>query len=571
MKIYPGNHAIKYSEDVTVNTLPLANLSEIKKDVTTEIVVNDKFLHADIEKIAYPYQSFTTDKVMLFDTDNKPIEFSGDYLVQSGDKYYFKLKNSVEFTPETFNYSVLVKREADYDAGKQYNINIACYDMQLAETVAALFAPTSVFKPDNITINDNDYHISSFLNRTLEDTDFIFIDENDLSEELLELFTESHVNVIAIDFAEKYFTEADNDTSYTYLNNMIYSSNVFAAKDFLAKNANFETIEANYNNKDFQVINVFQDNSPIALLNKPGSAYLLLIESNVINHSDYTYKLIFELLMNMYLNSYWQSRTRQQYIADNKIDYYIRLNKTYNAYHPKISLDEIFLEDNFDDSINHVIYEIITDRKDIVYLGKDKYNNLLFRKTSKTDPKKEDNALSVFSANNTVINYNAQNNVIKILEDTFNIKLITVDDKNYLAISPFRSSSERIYSPKLQIIEIGDRADVIVIYDHEAKMFRIVDTTAYNEKLYGTRFASVKTDYSSEPSCYDTRIYGGGEIDANDNYEMIDTGCLYGRPYRLGSIMIVKIPAIYQKLEKEIKAELTKHVSSGDYFLLVFE
>ena len=52
---------------------------------------------------------------------------------------------------------------------------------------------------------------------------------------------------------------------------------------------------------------------------------------------------------------------------------------------------------------------------------------------------------------------------------------------------------------------------------------------------------------------------------------MIDTGSLKGRPFRLGSTMIIKLPKRFEQYKSILESELQKHISSGDYPILIFE
>ena len=51
----------------------------------------------------------------------------------------------------------------------------------------------------------------------------------------------------------------------------------------------------------------------------------------------------------------------------------------------------------------------------------------------------------------------------------------------------------------------------------------------------------------------------------------IDTGSLKGRPFRLGSTMIIKLPKRFEQYKSILESELQKHISSGDYPILIFE
>ena len=52
---------------------------------------------------------------------------------------------------------------------------------------------------------------------------------------------------------------------------------------------------------------------------------------------------------------------------------------------------------------------------------------------------------------------------------------------------------------------------------------------------------------------------------------MIDIGNIYGRPYRIGSTVIIKLPKALQQYEQLLLKELDKHIASGEIPTLIFE
>ena len=82
--------------------------------------------------------------------------------------------------------------------------------------------------------------------------------------------------------------------------------------------------------------------------------------------------------------------------------------------------------------------------------------------------------------------------------------------------------------------------------------------------------ARINLSSKNSLSCGDIRQLGGGDI-SSLNYEMIDSGSIKGRPYRIGSTMIIKLPKRFSAYKDILEKEIKKHMASGDYPILIFE
>ena len=207
----------------------------------------------------------------------------------------------------------------------------------------------------------------------------------------------------------------------------------------------------------------------------------------------------------------------------------------------------------------------------INFIGINKQKDLFFRKAEKSDPDKKANSILIYTTNKTVLNYDFDKNVIKLIENKLIINHKQIEDKNYIIIDSFRSSKNRISLESSQSILIPDDRKYVVYYNNLLEEFDIVHSDNYDEIIHGKKFATVKLDYDSNIDCCDMRIVGGGEDSKVVNYEMIDTGNINGRPYRVGSTMIIKLPKRFEIHKDKIISEVKKHMSSADYPILLFE
>ena len=78
----------------------------------------------------------------------------------------------------------------------------------------------------------------------------------------------------------------------------------------------------------------------------------------------------------------------------------------------------------------------------------------------------------------------------------------------------------------------------------------------------------IKLDTKIEPT--DTRIIGGGSSKF-DNYEYIDTGNILGRPYRIGTSMVITLPKKYESHRDQLQEQIDKHISSSEAAVLLFK
>jgi hypothetical protein len=83
--------------------------------------------------------------------------------------------------------------------------------------------------------------------------------------------------------------------------------------------------------------------------------------------------------------------------------------------------------------------------------------------------------------------------------------------------------------------------------------------------------AIIRLKDNKDISYKDIRTTGGGEWSTIPNYEMIDSGNIMGRPIRYGSIMVIQLPQRFSPMAEEIRTEVVKHITSGDYPVFLFK
>ena len=364
-------------------------------------------------------------------------------------------------------------------------------------------------------------------------------------------------------------------------------SSIYKDKEFLFHGAEYvrfnkDIIETIFPQTVYYYSNMFVDNSPVAVLHKPNEGFIILSHSSIINYSEETFRLIFEIIAHTFFQSYFETKTRRQYITDEPIDYYLKTNAGFNEYHPRINLDKILFEDGYNSQIAYSIEEVdaklnLKGNEDrIRYLGLDKFNNLLFRKTIKTDPIKEAGKVSVFTVNDTVINFDKDRSVIRLVEEIPRIGYQYMDNRSEITVAPLFSSGRCVdirYTSKIAKDDNNRHlmlnTDYWLYYDAVEKSFKLSRDSIERDK---EKIVVARINLSSKNSlnCGDIRQLGGGDI-SSSNYKMVDSSSIKGRPYRVGSTMIIKLPKRFNTYKDILEREIKKHMASGDYPILIFE
>lgn len=579
MKIYPGNHKIATTEDLIVNYIPLAYFTEKNYKINPHIDINKSYYGKQSSNKIYPYQQFDSEDILFFDESGNKIDAT-KYLKRNGNKYYFEPQNSVEFIPQEFSYRILLGKEDTYKNNINYDISIGAYSLDIAEKLIGIFNNETYSKPSNIIINNNSLLPSSMINLALTDTDFLFVDQdyiNSIEDSDIDNILDNHTNLwITYEEYENLIIKDNNDLYYIYESPEIYNTTLYFPSD--DSKIKFDTnieLERFPKNK-YEYINLFVGNCSVLVLKKENGAFIIISHSSLIDNAGTNYKLIYEILIKIYLNSYFETKERSSYISEEKIDYFIKVYKRFNKYHPDINLNTILYEENFNDRINFNIVSVRFGSNDtsgseatwMSYLGKDKNGGLLFKTSNKLDPAKSKGTISVFTTKSTIIFYNDEENNLYSIEDNLEIYYKEINEKPYIAIKPYRSTNKKIYLEQEQLIEITENDKYGLVYDYPSNKFLLV---SYNENNQDSYAATIKVDYTSTLSCADIRTVGGGESSSTPNYDMIDTGSIKGRAYRIGSTMIIKLPLRYKKHKENLMTEIKKHMASADYPILVFE
>ena len=224
-------------------------------------------------------------------------------------------------------------------------------------------------------------------------------------------------------------------------------------------------------------------------------------------------------------------------------------------------------DERFNTELKYIIKEVFVS-SNAEYSGITRFSDMLFKKVSERlkDHSKGNNMLA-YTSEKTLLIYDRNSSKIQIVESGLSLRN---NGNMTITIDPMFSTKYNIVSPEERTLTIPSKAGtyLLVYVKNSPKVFII---TAGDNVEDSTVIAKISITDNLDIKYKDVRILGGGEWSTEPNYEMIDTGNIYGRPIRYGSIMIIQLPMRFKTIQKELQSEVEKHVTSGDYPILVFK
>ena len=172
----------------------------------------------------------------------------------------------------------------------------------------------------------------------------------------------------------------------------------------------------------------------------------------------------------------------------------------------------------------------------------------------------------IYTINRTLAIYNPEQIDLWTIESGVSVRQL---DAYTLSVSPVISSRYQIFKPEETILSVEGIGTWHICY--QPGLNDIVIVRPKDKQDTWIILADVEIAINEEIDYKDIRIPGGGEASVEPDYEMIDTGNLYGRPYRYGCPMIIRIPKRYRPMQKEIRNEIEKHMTSGDYPIILYK
>lgn len=580
MKIYPEAHKISAKEDTTPLDIPLAYIESITKNAELSLEPTDDFSRLASTSIVDMYQKFTNPDTLFFDEDGKPTDVE---LKRVGSEYMYN-PAVTEWTPDKFSYRTILQRSGDYRADLLYNVRIGIVDDDGAkgsffQSLVSLFSDSSM-KPTNLSINNGEMTEDSFINVTYDDADFIFVSlesgVEDVSDIPISDILASNCNIWLFVKSFGSTLVSLEDSAYTCYpsKHQVYTTDSYDL-DY-AYRFDVDTENKSYPMSSYEYINLFDDTCPILVLKSEYNGYIIVSEVDFLDHLDTQGKLIFEIMMQVFMSGYLHTSTRTTWITDELIDYYLNRYTLFQKRHPVINIFKQLEDDGINTKIDLNIVNVLTD-ENVTYKKMDIKGNMYFEKVKATDPVKGADAISLYSTSGSVLYYDNLP-VIQTIADALTIDYTYEEDTGtyQITIPAFRDSDLYLWTDQQTIaITPTDETEYILYVDRDdskqsASVWYIVPASGFVD-INGIKAATITVKKEYTLNVYDLRQDGGGEASPVPNYEMIDTGSLLGRPYRLGSTLIIRFPKSYEQYKDILQEQIERNISSGEYPILIFE
>lgn len=613
MKIYPSKANIVQTPTINLTTdIPLAYIDTESKDYTLNIV--DAMEAGEITPVL-PYTTFPSYEIALFKPTSKTnlIDSTNFYKIDHssiiqrvGNEYQYIPLNSITFEPETFNYNVIVKKNLPYIPQRTYNIKIGCIDninnTNLSEKLIRIFgdAPSRGICPNNIWVNNKDLSIYSLTNNAINNLDFIFIsskdgksyqkydpttkvfkDFNDFNKEYLSKQT----NVwMSIDHFPLNLTKLPCSINNPTLYNNVETSTLGVVQSTITKE--LFTID-NESNEEVTLHTIFNTNACAVIKEYKDKGFMIYTPSDFFMNIEKNINIFYEILFYVYRNSYLKSESINQWITDKVPDYVITNNKltTIDKFLSNKTIPELFHLSDSDVTFS----KIIIDKENVIM--KTIYNNYLTFEKKFTgnyikyaDPDKmNDSMVSIYTPQKQIIYFDE---FVYTIQDSIKdkIKYKRVDNSFVINLRNFKNSYHNINIGSDATNDLTIPLTRTINYKQVAInntdfyiccKENILSCYAVNEykKDYGIIIARInisKTD--TQPKVYDMRRRGGGlPENAEDDFNMLDIGHLYGLAYRKAGTVVITLPTKLKPYKDLIKKVVSKHIVAEKYPVIIFE
>lgn len=631
MKIYPSKHRVKQVAESNIDrdiSIALAYLNRENVEYKINRTVAEDFSFTT-KTALIPNQEIINEDVLIFDDYGNPMD-SATVINRVEDKYYYYPNNMIEFDPLQFTYEVIAKKRMNYNINSKFNMNIHCIDDPenlnfLNRLAKILVAPSEKnFLPNNIAINNNKTDANALFHID-DNTDFIFVESSDgktydfLIEDTYDdvsslvrmdipytSFLESHQNIWVVSDEHYLYpiTKAGQEMKVSLTSPKITTEKSMYIKDYY--NASDPALNS------LKVHNLFEnDICPILILEYIDRGFMIISSSEIFTEENIDkYKhIIYEVLMYVYCNTYKRSRTIDEYITYNIPDYEVIGGQLYpkTGFVSGYNLNDILkLNSNsytvrsiniLDNNPNLAVpdEDLISTVEDIEFKGISN-NRAVFSLNNRNvatniyqEPNKPAGWKSIYY--NKKIYYVDQ--IAYLMEtdigkDQYQLNKLFLIEKDFdlsVRLYPFKSSKHglnitkdlRLTIPFIKTTVNGIeriRNESYVLYiDTDNNMLQYLFKEDFESAENRVELATINiAEVKSDQYLTDMRLKGGGlPEDMPDNFNLLDIGHIYGRPYRQANTLVITLPKKYEQYKDEILAVINKYKVAEDYPILFFE
>ena len=586
MKIHLGNDAIQQTNEVQYKDIPLAFIDTYDSEYKVHFNIKKEFSFNTSTQIK-AYDIINNPSAFFFDSNNKLLK--NTEVKRLGGSYIYEPRNITEFSPVMFSASAVVKKNMKFSDTEKYNLKVTVADstqeLPLANQLIKIFGDGyhRNLCPSNITINEGTLIPQYLLKYQPTESDFMFVRCNDVSHMPNGLNFQDILNSYSniwcfVKTHTQYIYEVNDDTEFTtqegHLNSFYRPTKRNKKPTHFFKQLGLLPTDDSLINLGYTLEQVYED---VLIYNKPKSGFLIVAPDSFADNIVENSKIIYDVMMYVFLQAYYKTKSEYTWITNDPVDYIAQSNQKINMYHNTISLENLLKNDNYNIGNAYTLIDVKTSDPNILFVGMSNDGDLYFRKQTGyiTDPIKPDNYISYLTTRHTVLLYTQQD--INYKETKLNISYFNREEKVFIEIDPIFSSEQEIYIPYKQTLEIPDVTKTYYLctkrgHVDKINLLEFVDAQEYSMDKHGIIICELYTEITKAPKAIDIRIFGGGLPDnAQDDFNMIDIGNIYGRPYRIGSTVIIKLPKALQQYEQLLLKELDKHIASGEIPVLIFE
>jgi hypothetical protein len=587
MKIYPSLHDIKEVSKVELYDIPLAYVDTSNTEQYINIAKEPIFANSYSESLIKAYEEFDNPEAYLFNDSGEIIK--SQILKRLGNRYVYEPQNAVEFTPLRFSFDALVKKNMTFKNDAHYNLKVAVHeegtDLAFSKQLISIFgdAPRRGLCPANITVNDQNMTPESLINTSFKGNDFIFLKSTDGihfkdGDTTLELDVDAllDLNVNLWISVESFGTvlKTSEENTFVVKSPALYATTEYSIKDYGFYFNDSET-HASYPKDKYTYTSLFNEHNAALVLEKANGGFIVVTHKAFFDNLHENVKLLYELMMKIFLQSYYKTKPFNSWITDSPVDYIAFKSSKYNLQHAQINLNDLLKNENYGIGEQYNLLRVNTSSSDVMFINMNPKKDMFFYKIStQPDPAKNEGDISVYTSRHSVIHYRQE--VIKKIESGLNISREKTETGLYITVQPCHSTQHRINTTQERTLRIEDpRLEYILCCKAGStdieNDFVLIPADDYRA-LDGLKVATVRVISNPHAKTFDIRINGGGlPLDSAPNYNMLDIGHINGRPFRVGSTLIIRLPARLREHDEKIRLTIGKHSSSGDYPVIVYE
>lgn len=560
MKIYLNKKQIADKTLLDENDISLSYLNNISVYQDTIIKYNEELLKLNKKRAINLYEKVDKNK-LFFKENNMPAKLNKDYLIDIDGKIdVLNSSKKASYRPTVFGYKYVLERTLPFESNKEYNIKIDYTGMEHVQDLLK-----------TITIPNNVH-----LKNTKENPDIKYFEDE-------KVYLENMKNGGYQDNCNIYIVKS------SYANKIIYNKpKIFdVRKPVLFKQSEY-VIEPAWDifNHDLEMslfprvtydyIKITIDHTPILIMRDRLNYKLIMLCGKEIFTEPRLIQFLVENIVFAYTIGYYKVPEKSgsylnSFISNNIIDYYYSLNNKMNSNHPNINFKKDVSKSNFID-LSYKLVDVFTTNNDVVYDYIDYSNNVYFKKLVNNEPVKDNTDSLIYTTNQELKFIDKVNYSLYDIEQLPNISYKYDNDKLNIVVSPYYSSSLNIAKNEKTDIIINDINKNYVLYMRKTSVFN--DQNFYileeNEKSTDIKIADIIIKLSNNIIPTDVRVIGGGSSKYN-NYDYIDTGNIHGRPYRVGTSMVITLPKRYEPYRDQLQKQIDKHISSAEAAIIIFK